>query len=222
MKRAYDEIMDRVQVTAEIRGRILETLQETNLTPERKIPRLPSAKRALSLAACFVLLLVGATLLPRLRAADEPDPPVLTVPDIVEAASLRELCGLVGFAVEEIPHVPFTVEEATYTAYWRELAQVTYTGEGQSLTFRKSVGDGDNSGDYTAYEEILERVEDGETITLKGIGGAFYLVLWQSGEYVYSLRFDPGVSEDVCMGVWGEITGVPGTQAHQGEGSGAT
>lgn len=205
LKTAYDEIMDRVEVTAEMRGRILEALRRADLKPEAKAVPSPAVRRYLSLAACLVLLAAGAALLPRLLDRTEPDPLVLTVPDIVEAASAQELSGLVGFHVAEPSALPFAAEETTYTARWGEMAQITCTGEGQSLTFRQSLGTGDNSGDYTAYGDILERTENGNAVTLKGDGGVYSLVLWQSGDYACSLRFDPGVPEDVCMDVRGQL-----------------
>lgn len=205
LKTAYDQIMDRVEVTAEMRGRVLASLRRAELKPEAKAVLFPAAERYLSLAACFVLLLAGAALLPRLLAWTEPDPPVLAVPDIVEASSARELSDLVGFDVAELSELPFAVEETAYTACWGELAQITYTGEGQSLTFRQSLGGGDNSGDYTAYGDVLGRTENGNAVTLKGDGGVYSLVLWQSGDYACSLRFDPGVPEDVCMDACGRL-----------------
>lgn len=205
LKTAYDELMDRVEVTPEMRGRILRNLRSAASAPSARTVSFPAVRRYLSLAACFALLLAGAVFLPRLLARTEPDPPVLAAPDMVEAASARELSGLVGFDVAEPSGLPFTVEETAYTACWGELAQITCTGEGQSLTFRQSLGGEDNSGDYTAYGDVLERTENGTAVTLKGGGGAYSLVLWRSGDYTCSLRFDPGVPEDVCMDICGRL-----------------
>lgn len=67
---------------------------------------------------------------------------MLTVPDIVEAASLQELSGLVGFEVTESFSLPFRAEKTAYRAYWSEMAEVEYSGGGCTATYRQSQGTG--------------------------------------------------------------------------------
>lgn len=61
MKKRYDEIMDKIEVTDEMRARILNHLQEVDLTKRTrpKVLRLSSVKKYLSVAACFAILLLG-------------------------------------------------------------------------------------------------------------------------------------------------------------------
>lgn len=68
MKKRYDEIMDKIEVTDEMRARILNHLQEVDLTKRTrpKVLRLSSVKKYLSVAACFAILLAGVLTLPGL------------------------------------------------------------------------------------------------------------------------------------------------------------
>lgn len=53
MKKEYDEIMEHLQVTPQMRQRILEHIEEADLSTPKKVLRFPALKKALSLAACF-------------------------------------------------------------------------------------------------------------------------------------------------------------------------
>lgn len=206
MKRAYDELMDRVTVTQEMRSRILDHLHQASLAPNAKVIRFPSMKKYLSLAACFAVLLTGAVALVRLLPNQpETNPGVVqSGSGIAEAASVQELSQLVGFEVTDIPDLPFDVEQVSYTVLWEKLAQITYTGMEQTLTFRKSAGQEDNSGDYTVYQNVQEKTVGGNSVTLKGDGNTYCLVVWTDGEFAYSLRFGTGVSESECMRIYAQ------------------
>lgn len=214
MKRAYDEIMDRIQVTDEMHERILASLQTADLKKtgsKRRGPasgRISAYKKYLSAAACILILAAGAVLLLNLfRAKKGEEPPLLQNPvsDIEEVGSAEELSRQTGFEVEELSSLPFEVTETTYTVYWQTLAQIRYTGEGQSAVYRKSSGSGDNSGDYNVYDTVAQKEIRSKQVTLKGNGGTYSLALWTDGEYAYSLRFDSGVSEEALLQI---ITGV--------------
>lgn len=197
MKKEYDEIMEHIEVTSEMRQRILQHIQEEDISPApAKVVSLSVLRRRLSIAACFILLLAGAAALPGLLEHNaEPEPPVLTVPDIVEAASLDELSGLVGFEVTADFSLPFEAEETTYRAYWGELAEVEYRGGGCTATYRQSLGTGDNSGDYNTYGDTKVITVNGTEVTLKGEDGVYVLALWTDGTYAGSLVLSPGAEE---------------------------
>lgn len=193
--KAYDEIMERIKVTPEMRRRVLEHIAQEDISPApSKIVRFPAWKKYLSIAACFVLLVVGATTLPHLLKNPEPEPPVLTVPDIVETASLDELSEMVGFKVTEKFSLPFQAEQTVYRSYWNELAEVEYSGGEYTATYRQSLGADDNSGDYNTYSDAAEVSVNDLNVTLKGNGGLYVLATWTDGTYAYSLSIFPGVS----------------------------
>lgn len=198
MKKRYDEIMDKIEVTDEMRERILHNLQEIDLTKhtQPKVVRFSSVKKYISIAACFAILLVGVLTLPGLLIREPQRPMEVLSPgaDIVDAASAEELSELVNFEVKDIAGLPFAPEKESYTAFGKDMAQITYEGQGQTCTFRKSVGSGDNSGDYNAYSAV-EEISVGEvTATLKGSGDDFTLAIWSDGVFSYSLRFSDGLA----------------------------
>lgn len=206
MGKAYDEIMEKIEVTPEMRQRVLEHIAREDISPApSKIIRMPALKKYLSAAACLVLLLAGAAVLPRLTDRPQPNPPVLTVPNIVEAASLPALSELVGFEVSEQFSLPFEIETATYLSYWNELAEIRYRSGEHSATYRQSPGDGDNSGDYTVYSDTAEITGNDRTVTLKGTNGVYVLALWTDGRYTFSLSLSPGLTEEgwrSCLNLW--------------------
>lgn len=203
LRRAYDEIMDKVEVTEEMRRRVLARIAEEDMKPARsKVVRFPAWKKYLSAAACLVLVIAGAAVLPKLVRPQPPDEQVQTVPKIEEAASLQELSELVGFEVETGFVLPFEPEETTYCSYWNELAQIQYGGQGQTATYRQSAGAEDNSGDYTVYGDVAEATAGDLTVTLKGDGGTYVLAVWTDGTFSCSLRLSQGLSETEWQAVF--------------------
>lgn len=195
--KAYDEIMDKIEVTEEMRRRVLARIAAEDIAPARpKVLRFPAWKKYLSAAACLILVIAGAAALPWLVQLLPPEGDVQVVPQIEEAPSLAELSRLVGFEVEEGFALPFEPEETTYCSYWNELAQIQYSGAGQTATYRQSAGTEDNSGDYTAYGDVAELAAGGLTVTLKGSGGAYVLAVWTDGSFSYSLGLSQGVTAE--------------------------
>lgn len=201
MKKRYDQVMDRIRVTDEMRSRILACLgseaPEAAAEQGRKHRKLPNFIKYLSAAACLLVLVTGVLTLPGLvDRPEQADPPVQVVPDIVEFPDAGTLSESVGFTVWDGNTLPFEVTAATYLIYWQELAEIKYGGKDQSAVFRKSAGSEDNSGDFSQYEELAEITVDTNTVTLKGNDGAFYLALWTDGEFSYSLRLSRGLQEE--------------------------
>lgn len=191
LKNRYREAMERIEVTEEMRARIRKNL-ETAQTSAPKTVQFP--KRWLSLAACLAVLVVGVLALPHLQKQTEPPDMTMQTPQIEEVSSAEELSRLVGFPVQDVTGLPFTPETVNDTAYWNELAQITYTGsDGQTAVFRKSVGAEDNSGDFNDYPDVREADADGRTVTLKGRDGLYVLAVWSWDGYAYSLSLSDGL-----------------------------
>lgn len=198
MKRRYDEVMDRVEVTDEMRERILGNLQKIDLAAaaSSRVIRFPNIRKYLSAAACFAVLLAGFYAAGHMAGIFQPyEPNVAIVNGIVEVDTLEQLADAVGFEVEELTALPFAVEETTYVSYWNELAEITYTGEGQTAAFRKSPGTEDNSGDYNTYSAVKEIHMGPLTATLKGSGEVYTLAVWSADGYAYSICLSDGISE---------------------------
>lgn len=118
---------------------------------------------------------------------------------------IAALARAVGFPVEEPETLPFTVRETVYTAYPGPIAEIRYVGDAQSLTYRKTAGYGDPSGDYTAYENVWEAEVNGTAVTLKGDGGLCTLALWQADGYTGSLRCAAPVEESVLTALAAQL-----------------
>lgn len=196
LRRAYDEIMDRIEVTEEMRRRVLDRIAREDIEPARpRVLRFPAWKKYLSAAACLILILTGAAALPRLIPLLPPrEGDVQVISPIQEASSLAELSRLVGFAVRPA-ELPFAPEEISYCAYWNELAQIQYSGQGQTATYRQSTGASDNSGDYTTYRDVAQLTVGGLSATLKGEAGAYVLAVWTDGGFSFSLHLSQGLTE---------------------------
>lgn len=198
MKKRYDEVMDRIEMTDEMRGRILGNIQSMDIAAmsERKVIRLPNIKKYVSFAACLGVLLAGAFAAGHMAGIFRPDDPnVAVVNGVVEVDTPEQLAAAVGFDVEELNTLPFEAESTAYTSYWNELAEITYTGGSQSAVFRKSKGTEDNSGDYNTYSAVKEIKAGPLTATLKGGGETYVLAIWSADGYAYSIRLSRGISE---------------------------
>ncbi len=201
MSKRYDEVMKKVEVTDAMRRRILANLDSMDLdaAPAAKPIRFPVIKRLMPLAACLVLILAGVFSLRLLTPVETPPPTpsgggVLAINGIVQVADAGALSDAVGFPVREPAALPFRVVETTFFSRWGEVAEIVYTGEEQTATFRQSLGGGDNSGDYSVYAETLVREMDGLPVTLKGDGQAYSLAVWSDGTYAYSIRVESGLT----------------------------
>lgn len=203
MKR-YDEIMDHIKVTGDMRSRILENIEAENIAAERRRKQTGrTVTKLLSMAACLAVIIAVASALrspAQVSTSDdlqtnEGDTPgfVQGGADIVELDSAAALSAAVGFEVNDID-LPFTPAQTEYISYWHELAEIDYTGEGKTACYRKAAGTEDCSGDYNVYTDVTELEANGTTVTLKGDAGQYTLAIWTDGSYSYSLSLSDGLS----------------------------
>ena len=196
MNRKYNEAMEHIEVTPEMRSRILNNIENIDFAEKKrtKIVRFPNIKRFATLAACLAVMLVGALTLPNLLDISN-EPPVIENNDIVEVSSVEELSKTVGFEVSEPGNLPFEPESVVYTAYWAEMAEIIYTNDEQTAAFRKGIGSDDVSGDYNSYELTSEISVNDINAMLKGNGETYTLAIWTDGEFAYSLSLSEGVGD---------------------------
>lgn len=195
----YDEIMSKIVVTEEMKMRILKNIQQSDVITKswNKTIRYHAVKKYLSVAACVALLLAGVIAIPQFFLHNNDASPELMLPGsgIITVSSSEELADTVGFKVEEIEKLPFEVEERIYTSYGGNLGEITYIGENESVVFRKSIGDEDNSGDYTEYHKMINNRIAGNEIELRGNGELFYLAVWNMNGFSYSVGVRNGIDE---------------------------
>lgn len=193
--RKYEEVMERINVTPEMRARVLERIRQTDLTAGRPVPvvRRSGFRRFVALAACLAVVLAGALTLPDILTPDHPDTPGVALPaGPVEVSSAAELSALAGFPVSGLSDLPFALDEAGYSLIG-DLAQIDYRAGEDRLTYRKAPGNEDISGDYNLYE--LEETADvgGVAVTLRGNDGLFHLALWSREGFSYSISCTVGL-----------------------------
>lgn len=192
----YEKVMDHIQLTEEMRSRIINWIENTNL-PKRKILRFRNYKKYIPVAASFFVLLVGGVLLSRLLSTPTPivDPPNVQIGfEVVQVASAEELEKKVGFAVPSISKLPFAIESTSYIAYGTDLAEIIYEGQGKTAVLRKSIQKGNNSGIFENYEIVQPISNQGISGTLSGHSqDSLVLAVWQDGEISYSIFLSDGI-----------------------------
>lgn len=71
----------------------------------------------------------------------------------------------------------------------------------KTVIFRKSKGNGDNSGDYNVYEKTVIKDFGFGEVTLKGSKKVYNLAVWEKGGYSYSLGLKKGVPENTIKNI---------------------
>ncbi len=201
MDNKYKEAMDRVEVTEEMRTRILNHIEEETVKKEKrgKIISFPHIRQYASIAAVFAVFIIGVFAYTNLHTnttSETDTTDFVASTGYEEVGSIEELKSAVGFEVETFTELPFTADEISYVNIDGEIAEVTYTGGEGSITYRKSVGSDDNSGDYSAYENEAEIEIADQTVLLKGNDDTYMLAIWNDGQFSYSLAAQPGMSVD--------------------------
>lgn len=195
----YDEVMEKLEVTPEMRARILQNVETQMAEPRKKPNRL---RRFAALAACLAILLVGAAALPKLISSPTPEESETTIANgMVEVASKEELSEAVGFPIKSAQSLPFFPQSIYYTSYWGEMAQIDYANGGSMACFRQSLGEEDNSGDWNEYPAKESFTVNGCAVTLKGEADSYTLAIWQDGTYSYSLSLSAGQPASVWASI---------------------
>ena len=187
----YEEIMDRIEVTPEMRQRVLHKLEAAQTRKKRQGMLRP----IFTMAACLAIVLC-CWIAWRPQQTPDPEQGMLAASQIETVDSLQALSQKTGLPLAELTDLPFAVERTEYVSYWDSLAEIQYFGEGNTLRYRKSRGTEDNSGDYNVYAQEMTLEVSGSTVTLKGENSAYTLALWTDGQYAYSISVDTPLSRD--------------------------
>lgn len=228
--RKYDEIMEHLVVTEEMKQRILSNVNESSVK-KKKTVTFTSCQKQLGIAACFAVLVLAAFLtkgkfwnIPHeknsapavqeevsenlasgMQDSDELEssvpssneqPMVGSSYGIVELEDTAALSEAVGFPVEDLTSLPFEVRQVTYCSYFNDFAGIDYTGDGQSLSYRKAKGTEDISGDWNEYSNERHLTVNNLDILLKGNSEQYTLASWTDGTYAYALNFEQEVTEE--------------------------
>lgn len=212
MSKAYNELMNKIEVDAEMRERVLKNVEAAAEKRRNRLISFKTASKYASLAAALALIILGALTFSKDGRTDVKSAPsdsavsdgnsgyVTAAGGIEDCAALAELSEKTGIGLDTLEKLPYAENAAAYTSFWGEMAQIsTYADDGTALLYRVSFGSGDNSGDYNEYGETVFAETNGVTVTLKGSGGEYSLAVWNNGSLAFSLSADPSMSEDAMI-----------------------
>ena len=114
--------------------------------------------------------------------------------------SLAELAKAVGFDIK-VPTVPAGYAADAYIDISGELAEVFYENGSDTLLYRVSKGEGDNSGDYNTYSTQKTVNVNGVSVEMRG-NDKVNVAVWSNGGFAYSVSSEQGIAEaDVIAAV---------------------
>lgn len=222
LSKAYDEIMERIQMSDDMRQRILQNIETQGIKeninkkdPPKKVILFRRISKYVSAAACLAVVIAGIALGPRVfygtsQPSENGEEMAAVGNGIESCASAKELSQKLGFEISDIEELPFSVQTSEYFSYWGDLAEIDYEGidaegESQSLCYRKAPGTEDISGDYEVYEmeknaEVENRTGTGKiTVTLKGGQDGYLLAVWNMDGYSYAVSTTKGLTEEEML-----------------------
>ena len=203
----YNKYMDKIEVTDEMRERILKNLGNVDLQPKKQSVFI-RYRAWFAAAACLAVVAVGAVTVARLSGQNIVSPSqgeasgtyegdgLMGWLDMTECGSVEELSAAVGFEVSVPEELPFSFNSTEYLARGDSMAEITWSCGGErAACFRQQKASGDISGDFTSYQDEITLQIGGIDITAKGDGGIIHLAYWNVGEMAYSLNVEDGISE---------------------------
>ncbi|MCF0136143.1 MAG: hypothetical protein HUJ69_06950 [Lachnospiraceae bacterium] len=200
MSKKYKQIMENVVVTEAMEQRILKNIA-AETAPKARMIAFPHWKNYAAIAACLILVLAGALLLPKTSRAPggKQDSGVMLVSPLSgDLGSAEALAAQVGFSVSDISTLPFEPSSAAYQTVTGNIAQITYySGEAEAALFRKAQGSEDISGNYETYADQLNLTVGNIHVTLQGSEGSYVLATWTDASFAYSLHLAEGCSSDL-------------------------
>ena len=123
------------------------------------------------------------------------------IPNLLTAHdSLAELAKAAGFDIKA-PTVPAGYKADAYIDISGELAEVFYVKGDDTLVYRVSRGEGDNSGDYNTYSNKKTVDVNGVSVELRG-NDKVNVATWSDGGFAHSVLSEQGIAEaDVIAAV---------------------
>lgn len=198
----YNEIMDKIEVTEDMRQRVLKNVEE-ECTNANNIVQFPSRnkKKYASLvgvaAVAAVCIIAGKGIIGNTPTVpDNPEGDVM-IQGPVEAGSAQELSNNIGFEISDIKALADKADEIYYSSIG-DIAEIMYSTADNTISYRKAPGSDDISGDYNTYATIIEKEFDNINVTIKGNKDEnnidkFFNATWTKDGYSYSLSFENGV-----------------------------
>lgn len=201
--------MDKIEVTDEMRERILRNVSNADIRPKKQSFFI-RYRAWIAAAACLAVVAVGAVTVVRLSDQNIVSPSQGEVSQTVEGAgdglmgwldmtecgSIEALSQTVGFDVRVPEELPFSFDSVNYYAMADNMAEITWrTGDERTAWFRQQKSDGDISGDCTNYPTERTLEISGAEVTAAGDGEIISKAYWNDDGMAYSLNVEGGMTD---------------------------
>ena len=207
----YNEIMEHIELTDEMRERILSNVKAKN--KRRRISRIIGGVTAA--AACAVIVFGAVTVMKNTGSVGK-DPDKATIAATTEATaptvqdsltygavscnSAAELSEIFGTEIRDITTLPFEVRSVSYAIMFDSFAEVDYSGKnGEECCFRIGKDTEDISGELDEFTSIENTDVNGITVTLKGYDGKFHLASWINSGHFYSVSLSEDTDKEILL-----------------------
>ena len=197
MSDKYNEAMSNIHITPEMHERIMDKVHSADVQPKKLIfPR-----KITAIAACAVVLAAGAAGIAIVSSQNGGTtlPPTL-YQDTEQYSNAADLSSVLGFDIADLSNIPFEVDEAVYSVISEKIADITYYGKGgESLTYRVSCGNNDNSGYFGEFEREDTFDANDKKVTLKGTAEGYTLAVWRQNSLSYSISVSYSTVPDTLL-----------------------
>lgn len=186
---------------------ILKKAQQASVpaeTPaEKKKKPIPFVRYALPVAACFCLLVIGATHLLPWNTPNDPNGGNMQVSNPFAEVSSAEDFKTIGITLD----APAGAQNVQYTIIDNEIAEVRFEMDGKNYTARASAQSGDFSGLYGSEEEIetIDAAQDAVLSAVQIDGSQYYKIVWTNGKVSYCLYGTDGAAIEQIKAVYDSI-----------------
>lgn len=170
--RQTDELEE--TLVAEKREDLRFVWEAVRALPENNIVPMRLARRILPFAACVVIVVAGLAVpqirqkIPQNRKSREKKTGGRGRICATGGSIGRKTDGCGGLSCQGYCFAERKATDRSYVTYGDGLAEITYRWDSQSICFRQSQGQEDNSGDYTHYAEEKLIVVGKYSVTFKG------------------------------------------------------
>ena len=207
----YNEIMEHIELTDEMRERILGNVKAKN--KRRRISRIIGGVTAA--AACAVIVFGAVTIMKntgsggkmteKATVAATTEPAAPTAQDTLTYGaspykSAAELSEAFGTEIRDLTVLPFEVKSVSYAIMFDSFAEVDYSGKnGEECCFRIGKDTEDVSGEYDEFTSIETADVSGINVALKGYDGKYHLATWISSGRFYSVSLSEDTDKEVLL-----------------------
>ena len=213
----YNEIMEHIELTDEMRERILSNVKAKN--KRRHISKMIGGITAA--AACAVIVFGAVTVMKNTGSVGKkPDKTTVaatseaTAPTVQDTLTFgatpyknaAELSETFGVEIRDITALPFEVRSVSYSIMFDSFAEVDYCGENdEECCFRIGKDTEDISGEFDEFTSIETTEINGAKITLKGYDGKYHLASWINQGHFYSVSLSEDMDKEILLKIADEI-----------------